>query len=77
MTAPTPVLDHADASTDDPGVAHIVKATDAGRGYIDGDEIVALCGYRWVPTRDYAGLPVCADCQRIAGQLAAGRRGAN
>jgi hypothetical protein len=43
-------------------VAHIVMRDDQLRGYVAGDQIEALCGKVWVPTRDYQGLPVCESC---------------
>jgi hypothetical protein len=43
-------------------VAHIVMRDDQLRGYVAGDQIEALCGKVWVPTRDYQGLPVCERC---------------
>lgn len=30
-------------------------------------EVVALCGYRWVPVNDPEKYPVCEECMRIAG----------
>lgn len=32
-------------------------------------EVVALCGYRWVPRHNPANLPTCDDCVRIAGEI--------
>lgn len=43
-------------------VAHIVVREDQMRGYVIGDQIEALCGKVWVPSRDYQGLPVCERC---------------
>jgi hypothetical protein len=37
-----------------------------------GTEITALCGYKWVPSRDPAGLPVCPDCKAMALQMSGG-----
>jgi glycerate kinase len=28
--------------------------------------VVALCGYKWVPTEDFVGEPTCAACLNIA-----------
>lgn len=52
-----------------PAKAHIARASDVTEAYVMGTEITALCGYKWVPTRDPAGLPVCPDCKAIALQL--------
>ena len=43
--------------------AHIVRADDQMRGYVLGEEVVALCGKRFVPTRDPTRYPVCPDCR--------------
>ena len=42
--------------------AHIVTKADQMRGYIEGVEVTALCGYRWVPSRDPENLPRCSPC---------------
>lgn len=47
---------------DEPKVAHIVTKEDQMQGYIFGKEITALCGEKWIPTRDYEGKPVCEPC---------------
>lgn len=57
---------------DSDGLAHIVTKDEQMRGYVGGQPIKALCGKVWVPTRDYAGLPVCQACvaerdRRLAG----------
>lgn len=49
-----------------PAKAHIAPAGDVTEAYVTGREITALCGYKWVPSRDPAGLPVCPDCKAIA-----------
>ncbi len=36
-----------------------------------GQEIVALCGYRWVPKHDPDKLDVCEQCVKIAAQMMA------
>jgi len=33
--------------------------------YVFGTELTALCGYRWIPSRDPEKLPVCPECQEI------------
>lgn len=42
---------------------------------VTGVPIKALCGKRWVPSRDGAKYPVCPDCQRIKAQLQGGGGG--
>lgn len=65
----------SDTEVDDPdGVAHIVWPKGQARvteARIMGTEVEALCGYRWVPYRDAAGMPVCRACRRIYEQMSA------
>lgn len=63
------------ATTDDPGnAAHIVYVPEhlnlspqalvlAAR--VEGFEVEALCGHRWIPRRDPQQLPVCGRCLEI------------
>ena len=39
---------------------------------ITGQEVVALCGYKWVPKYNPKNYPVCEHCARIAGDLILG-----
>jgi hypothetical protein len=32
---------------------------------VEGTEVVALCGHRWVPSRDPKQFPVCQACEQI------------
>jgi len=36
-----------------------------------GTPVVALCGKKWVPSRDPKRFPVCPDCKRIYESLPA------
>lgn len=58
-----------DPSTDEPELAHIVTKEDQMQGYIFGKEVVALCGEKFIPTRDYEGKPVCEPCFRALQQI--------
>lgn len=58
-----------------PARAHIAAAGKVAEAYVMGTEVTALCGYRWVPSRDPAGLPVCPDCKAMALQLTGGLPG--
>lgn len=52
-------------SNGDEQAAHIVDqraGQDAAEAYVLGTELVALCGFRWVPTRDPHALPLCRAC---------------
>ncbi len=56
-----PVLD--DASPGNSTFAHRIWKEDQMRGYVFGEEAVALCGYRFVPNRDPNKLPKCEACK--------------
>jgi Protein of unknown function (DUF3039) len=43
--------------------AHIVKKAELTDAMIYGKEITALCGKKWIPTRDPEKFPVCPDCR--------------
>lgn len=49
--------------------AHYVRKTDITSSAVNGHEVVALCGKRWVPTRVPDDFPVCPDCKKIYDQL--------
>jgi hypothetical protein len=53
-------------------VAHIVMRDDQMRGYVIGDQIEALCGKVWVPSRDFQGLPVCEPCKTERDRIVSG-----
>ena len=58
--------------TGEPTCAHIVK-TEPGESAqakvlearIYGTPLEALCGHRWVPSRDPKQLPLCEECKSI------------
>jgi hypothetical protein len=43
--------------------AHFARKDDVTRAYVTGEAIVALCGKKWVPTRDPKGYPLCPTCK--------------
>lgn len=43
--------------------AHICRKEDVTRAYITGEAIEALCGKKWVPSRDPDKYPVCPACK--------------
>jgi hypothetical protein len=49
--------------------AHIIKKRDQMRGYVEGKAVVALCGKKWVPTRDPQKFPVCPTCKEVLAGL--------
>lgn len=52
--------------------AHYAPKEKVAEAYVTGIAITALCGKRWVPTRDPEKFPVCPDCQRCYDELQAG-----
>jgi len=42
--------------------AHYARKDDVTRAYITGEAITALCGKKWVPTRDPSRFPICPTC---------------
>lgn len=62
------VIERQDTRPSDPGleegkVAHIIRKGDQMRGYVLGEEITALCGEKFIPTRDPYQYPVCEACR--------------
>lgn len=49
--------------------AHYVKKGDIVRSNIEGVEVEALCGKRWIPNRDPDRYPVCPTCKEIMALL--------
>lgn len=45
--------------------SHYVDKTALTRSVVDGIAVVALCGKKWVPTRDGERFPVCPACKEI------------
>jgi hypothetical protein len=64
-------LDHGDHER----LAHIIRKDDQMRAYVLGEEVVALCGKRWVPSRDPDRFPVCPECRSALEFLRAGGAG--
>ena len=57
-----------DLSTDDGDherFAHYVLKDKIVDSVVSGATVIALCGKKWVPTRDPSRFPVCPDCKRI------------
>jgi Protein of unknown function (DUF3039) len=64
-TTHTPVGDPETIDTDDGDhdrFAHYCRKSDITRALVTGEAIVALCGKKWVPTRDPSGYPICPTC---------------
>ena len=45
--------------------AHYIKKNDLMPSAIEGTPLEALCGKKWVPTRDPEKFPVCPECKEI------------
>lgn len=74
-TSPTPTItpdttvEPTTGDGDHDRYAHICRKDDVTRAYITGEEIEALCGKRWVPTRDPDRYPVCPACKEAVGRI--------
>lgn len=49
--------------------AHYVRKNDIVSSAVEGHEVIAICGKKWVPTKVPDGFPVCPDCKKIYDQL--------
>lgn len=49
--------------------AHYADRNDVTRAYVTGEEIRALCGKVWVPSRDPKRYKVCPVCDQIMTSL--------
>lgn len=76
ITSPTfaPTIAPAEAPVESPSrpisddgdhdrYAHYARKDDVTRAYVTGEAIVALCGKKWVPTRDPKSYPICPTCK--------------
>ncbi len=66
VQAPTIVEERVPVDTDGGDhdrFAHYARKEDVTRAYITGEAITALCGKKWVPTRDPKNYPVCPTCK--------------
>lgn len=74
-TSPTPtVTPGTDVSPstgdgDHDRFAHICRKEDVTRAYITGEAIEALCGKKWVPSRDPDKYPVCPPCKEAMAKI--------
>jgi outer membrane lipoprotein SlyB len=56
-------------------LAHIIRKADQMRAYVGGEAVTALCGKRWVPTRDPEKYPVCPECRIMFDAITGGAGG--
>jgi hypothetical protein len=52
--------------------AHYVKKSKILPSTIEGTPLEALCGKKWIPSRDPEKFPVCPECKEIYDQLKGG-----
>ncbi len=45
--------------------AHYVRKADIVKSAVTGEPVTALCGKRWIPSRDPERFPVCPTCKEI------------
>ena len=72
MSNATETVTEYTPQTGDPECSHIVKtdgdesaAAKVLEARINGTPLEALCGHRWVPSRDPKQLPLCTKCKDI------------
>lgn len=47
--------------------AHYVDKAEAVKSMVEGTPVVALCGKKWVPSRDPEKFPICPTCKELYG----------
>ncbi len=52
--------------------AHIIRKDDQMKAYVLGEPVTALCGKKWVPSRDPDRYPVCPTCKEVLATLRGG-----
>ncbi|MCJ7438458.1 MAG: DUF3039 domain-containing protein [Acidimicrobiia bacterium] len=63
ITTPVQAPETVDTdSGDHDRFAHYCKKEDIVRAHVTGEAITALCGKKWVPTRDPSRYPICPTC---------------
>lgn len=72
IAAPTvPDTEHRlDEGGDHDRFAHYVRKDQIVESAVEGTPVIALCGKKWVPTRNPERFPVCPECKEIYEQLA-------
>ena len=64
----TDLLTRPDLQEDDGGhdrFAHYVKKDKITESAVTGKAVKALCGKKWVPSRDPEKFPICPMCKKI------------
>lgn len=68
------VLDRPETHTGDGDhdkFSHYVSKVALTESAVTGQAVIALCGKKWVPTRDGERFPVCPACKKAYGQMPA------
>lgn len=70
MTDTDTILDERTVPVDTDGgdherFSHYVKKDSILPSSVEGTPVIALCGKKWVPTRDPERFPVCPECKEI------------
>jgi hypothetical protein len=52
--------------------SHYVPKHELTRALVEGTPVTALCGKRWVPSRDPERYPVCQSCTEVMTGLSPG-----
>ena len=50
---------------DEERFAHYVPKSSIVESAVTGTPVTALCGKKWVPSRDPERFPICPECKRI------------
>ena len=53
----------------EPKFSHFVRKEDILRSAVEGVPATALCGKKWLPSRDPQKYPVCPACQEMMGLI--------
>ncbi len=49
--------------------SHYVRKDKIVASSVEGSALVALCGKKWVPSRDPQKYPICPECKEIYEQM--------
>lgn len=49
--------------------SHYVPKASIVESAVSGEPVTALCGKKWVPSRDPERFPVCPECKRIKAEM--------
>jgi hypothetical protein len=70
--APAVAPSHGGNDGDHDTFAHYVTKVQWDAAYLTGRPATALCGKKWVPTKDAERYPVCPECKEIFESLPPG-----